>query len=228
MGLSCAKRPKVAAQKAAAPGGRVFCARSRAWLGAGALCLWLAASSVPADTVKLTSAAPVPLAKGIAAAVYLDDWANPAAIVRVRKIYPDHQRMGFFRIGVLPQVVCEDVVLELHNTAQLGETLARVRKSLKPHTGNAVLEMRRVAFVFSPDPQPRLQAGSVRIPESGPWQLVDLTFPADQGPERVGRGRLQVAGPQAGWLSWQSGGQGRSTNLFDLAVGSVNKSRKDP
>lgn len=230
MGISCTQQPGAAARKAAGPGDGAFIARARArlpgcaWLLAGIL--WLAAPSAWADTGKLSGAAPAPLAKGIAAAVYLDDWASPAAIVRVRRIYPDHQRMGFFRIGVLPQVICEDVVLELHSTVQLGQTLARVRKSLKPHTGNAVLELRRVAFVFPPETQPRLQAGAVRIPEAGPWQLVDVAFPAGQAPERAARGRLQVAGPQSGWLSWESGGRGRSTNLFDLAVSANHKSRE--
>jgi len=48
--------------------------------------------------------------------VYLKSESLPVAVFRANRIYHDHQRKGFFRIGGLPLLVLEGLSLELRDT----------------------------------------------------------------------------------------------------------------
>jgi hypothetical protein len=152
--------------------------------------------------------------KGVVLPVYLDFGSKPAALLRAKAIYPDHQRRAFFRIGVLPMLVAEDVTVEVCDPERAAAALAGLRDGLKPHAHGAAIELRRVAFQFPAEPAPRLKAATLRLQDNGQWQLLDFTLQSPTNAPRIPRGRLQITGDHAGRVTWETAGGPAAFNLF--------------
>jgi hypothetical protein len=146
--------------------------------------------------------------------VYLD-FASPAvAVLRADAIYPSHQRWGYFRIGLLPMLACDGVTLEVCDAQKAVEALAGMRENLKSQANGTIVELHQVAIRFLPETTPRLKAATVRLPDKGQWQLSDILLQTGTNVISASRALLQVAGPQAGRLTWQSPAGMLSANLF--------------
>lgn len=145
----------------------------------------------------------------IAIPYYAKGQGSPAAVVRIKKVYTDHQRRGFFRIGLLPVLVAEDVKIEIIQPQETLAALQQARRWLKPTATQKALEWRRVQFFFPAETEPRLEAAKIHLSEAGAWRLtggVVLRHGTNQ--TRQAEATLQVTGPQAGeLLATHQGGQ---------------------
>jgi len=126
-----------------------------------------------------------------------------AAVVRVsiRDARLDHERRGFFKIGLLPRLVAEDVSLEVLEPGSLTEALTRLPGLLRSGGKNLPVELRNLSVSFPGDETPRLTASRVRLAKSTTWNLsgpIAWRSANDQG--RAQQASLCITGPQAGWL----------------------------
>lgn len=149
----------------------------------------------------------------IAIPYYAKGQGSPAAVVRINRIYTDHQRRGFFRIGLLPMLVAEDVRVEVFQPCEALDALQGAKKWLKPASSQA-LEWRNVRFVFPQETAPRLEANKLRLSEDGAWKLTDGVV-VRWGTNETHRSEaiLQVTGTRAGELFLAHGGT-ESLNLL--------------
>jgi hypothetical protein len=132
--------------------------------------------------------------------VYLAFEPKPAALFTAERLYEDHQTKGFFKIGLLPLVVLDQLSLELRDPARLAATLqsAGGRFAVKEELKKAV-EGRDFSLFFAAENSGRLTARRVRLENGAAWRLSEgvLTPPAS-APIPFKRGTLHLTGPQAG------------------------------
>lgn len=135
--------------------------------------------------------------------IYVQGQQQPAAVIRLERTLKDFQTRGFFRIGVLPMVVADGVVIEFRNPAAVAETLARAHAWLKSPGGGRSVELRRVVFLMPEGAGTnRLAAGLVRFGGAGQWQLsAGVSWQTGAGEGHLESALLQVTGPQSGRLS---------------------------
>jgi hypothetical protein len=135
------------------------------------------------------------------------------------RIHEDFQHWGFFRIGALPLLVVEDVRITVTSEQYLANAFADV-DDWRPPTGDfRHLELRQLAIMVRGDDQPRLRAATAKIRPDG---TVGLRTVAVRGPggwrPGIASATLQIAGPDAGRLSWKADGQDREFSLFQTGT----------
>ncbi len=147
--------------------------------------------------------------------IYLASDTQPAAVVRVERIFPDFERRGFFRIGLLPLAVAEGVTLELPADDRWARALAEAQRKLATSAAAERVEMRHVKIVFLPESRPRLEAGRIRLNRDGQWQLLDgVSFQTATGQVQTASARLEVSSLKVGELTWRSGESANVIRLF--------------
>ena len=148
--------------------------------------------------------------QGAAVPLYAQGSSKASTVVRVDRVFMDYQRRGFFRIGLLPVIVLQDVTFEARDPADPFSSLASVQRWLGTRAGQRV-EMRGVKFVFSPTS--RVEAGLARCTADDHWELLNgVRFVS--GTNEIGspRGTLATAGPQRGQVILET--TPRTTNTF--------------
>ena len=138
--------------------------------------------------------------KGAVIGLYSGAEAEPAAVVRLDRVYTDYERKGFFRIGILPIGVMEGVTFELLQPQSVTNGLAQLDHWLGA-TAARRLELRRVSFLVSAPVTNRLETGRVRPAAGGKLALLDgVNFMSGTNQMRAARGVLQITGAQVGQL----------------------------
>jgi hypothetical protein len=182
-------------------------------IGAVALLGWLCLSPVAA----IPQVEPGTV-QDIAIPYYAKGQSSPAAVVRIKRVFTDYQRRGFFRIGLLPTLVAEDVKVEVFEPGQVLAALQGAHKWLKPAAAGKALEWRRARFVFTGDKEPRLEAARVHLGEEGIWRLSDgVVFRSGTNEMRQAAASLQIVGSNAGELQLSSQPP-RSLNLLQIST----------
>ena len=160
--------------------------------------------------------------KGLVMAIYSDSSSKPVATFRAKKVFRSLQRRGFFRIGLLPMLVCDGVVVEFCETEGGTNALMNLPQSLKSQAGGAMIELREVEFRFPADSAPRLKAGIVRLQDNGQSQLLNVDFQSPTKRFQVPSAVLQFSGEHAGQLGWQSPDGIVAINLFTPHISTTN------
>ncbi len=123
--------------------------------------------------------------------VFSNGGGKPSAIVRVGAIHNGFQRRAFFRIGVLPAVVAEDVEIELLEAPGMDGLLSRLRAGLPGMRSTDALEMKRFSIRFSGETEPRLKAKEAHIDSDGSLRLSGCTILDASGQwQSIGSGKL--------------------------------------
>ncbi len=148
-------------------------------------------------------------ATGVSLPLFGADRTMPAATVKIQHLGIGAQRKGFFRIGVLPQVVANDVRI-IFQKAEAG-ALADLPATLEVLTKCSELELTDVKFLAPGATEPCLTASAVRLDGSGVWQLTNAA--ASAGPSAA-RARLYVTGEKAGEVTFGEKGTGAKYQLF--------------
>lgn len=68
---------------------------------------------------------------------YAAGQSEAVAVLRVEHVFRDHERRGFFRIGLLPLLVGEGVRLEFRDAGVAARELDRVRQGVESHKPTA-------------------------------------------------------------------------------------------
>ena len=101
--------------------------------------------------------------RGAVLAFYSKETGERYAVVRIKRVYQDYQRHAFFRIGLLPVAVAEEVRIECQDPARLALTLAKLRDHLIHVSSKAPIEFRQFKLVCPSGKTLQLEAGRVRF-----------------------------------------------------------------
>jgi hypothetical protein len=146
---------------------------------------------------------------------YSPEGGAPVAVVRVGRFWQDHERKGFFRIGMLPLLVADGVLVEVRDERQFRDVLANIQARFSSLKQSAPLELRHVEFRFPEELGPRLKADVVRFEPGGTWVLFgNVRFGIPEQSHQVHRAQLMVTGEEAGRLRLTTSGSHQVTNLF--------------
>jgi hypothetical protein len=155
--------------------------------------------------------------KKILLPIYVEKEPSPVALIEVGSIGMDFQTQGFFRIGLLPLLVFEDVAIEILRPASAAAALAGIDHWLSGHKAGRAMELRRVCIQVDGPTTNTLEAAVARLGDGGQWQLssgVKFRRPGWEHADR--RARLQFTGSQAGLILWS--GQRETNHLFATAI----------
>lgn len=182
----------------------------------GLCCLWFGVVGVGAQTGSRARGAILP--------IYLDREPTPAAVVRVDEIYTQYQRRGFFRIGLLPQLVAKGVTLELGQTAQMTNALRTFRPQLFAVHGSDPFLCCGIKVRRQNDSRLLLQAQSLKFNDQGQWELTDGNLHG----LHFDRATLQPTGPSAGRVVCQTEHQTSARNLFEPTANPPDPGNRNP
>jgi hypothetical protein len=132
--------------------------------------------------------------------IFIAPEQRPSAVLRVHRIYADYERRGFFRIGVLPIAVMEEVSFDVRQPDLAAKSLAELHRWIGTPTAKH-LELRQVTFRVAAGVTNCLEVGRIRADPGGKWQLLDgVCFKSGNKELQAAGGTLQVTGAQTGQL----------------------------
>jgi hypothetical protein len=152
------------------------------------------------------------LAKGMLTA-FSDEAGNPLAVVRADRVILDHERVGFFRIGVLPMIVIKGAEIEILLLERLAPQMQQIHLHFSQNGARAV-EFRKAAFRFPQDKSPRLSAKCIRSTSDGVWNLHSGVVVDSGRLFEFEEANLQVTGPRPGILTIKFRGTTKDIDLL--------------
>ena len=137
------------------------------------------------------------------------------AQVHTVRLFTDYERRGFFRIGLLPILVAENVKIQIQSADCLTNAMLALHSWNQPPVGVRRLKLRNLEIKLFGEKQPRLSAASARVGQDGTLELSTISVFNDTGQQTfIPKAALQVGGSSAGWLRWNFDGQPQNTFLF--------------
>lgn len=135
--------------------------------------------------------------------------------IQARRLRLDHERRGFFRIGVLPIFVAEDVRIQIASPDYLSRVLPAVEICRPSESVARRVEIRHLGISFLDKKFPRLNAAVARPQASGSLELTDVCL--IQGAEiskHIPHAVLWMSGQDTGKITWNTQGHHHETSLF--------------
>ena len=143
------------------------------------------------------------------------DGLTPVTQVHTARLFVDYERRGFFRIGLLPMLVAENVQVQIRSADCLTNGLLALHSWNQLSAGVRRLELRNLEIGLFGEKQPRLSATSAHAGQDGILELLNVSvFSATGQQTSIPNANLQVAGPSAGWLRWNFDGHPQELFLF--------------
>lgn len=140
---------------------------------------------------------------------------KPVAVVRVERICREYKRHGFFRIGLLPQVIAEGVIFEVRRPDQMTNVLRELPSRLFAIHNEGAVEIRGMTLRSEGDLTPLLYARSLLFNQAGHWQLRDgILSKAGMAPIPFARATLEPTGPATGRFCCATANSTVTLNLF--------------
>jgi hypothetical protein len=135
--------------------------------------------------------------------------------IHASRVFEDFQRWGFFRIGALPLLVAENVRITVQSEQYLTNAFADLDGWRPPGDRFRRFEVRNLEITIRGENQPLLRVASARIGAAGVVNLKAVAVRGLNGWQPViPTATLQVSGPAAGWLSWNSGARRQQCFIF--------------
>jgi hypothetical protein len=138
--------------------------------------------------------------------------------IHATRLFTDYEHRGFFRIGLLPIPVAENVQIQIKSADCLTNATLGLHPWNQPSVGVRRLELRNLEIKLLGEKQPRLSAVTARVGQDGALELSTVSvFSATGQQTSIPKATLQVAGSSAGWLHWNFDGQPQDVFLFKPA-----------
>lgn len=145
---------------------------------------------------------------------------QPIVKVRAARIFVDHEKFGFFRVGLAPLAVIQGVRVEIESAGRLTNALDALNSWNDSSGSRRHLEFRDLEISLLGESESRLHAATARVNASGALELFQVVA-AGGPPLPIARATLEVTGPTAGSLRWRDGQQDRE--LFVLKPSEKSK-----
>lgn len=110
--------------------------------------------------------------EGMVFPIYTRPSPEPESILSVSNIHLDFQRKGFFKIGMMPVLVLDGVVLSLRNTNILSSNMTQFSHWIQQDKAKR-FELRNFVLRNETSKTNLLEAGVVRFLPDGGWQLAN-------------------------------------------------------
>ena len=144
-----------------------------------------------------------------------ENFTLKVAQIHTARFFTDFEKHGFFRIGLLPIPVAEDVQIEIRSVDCLTNALSGANFGNQPSLGVRRFELRNLEIKSFDEKQPRLSARLARIGRDGTLELSDVSITSGTGEQTfIPKAILQITNPSVGWMSWNSGGRPQGRFLF--------------
>jgi len=158
------------------------------------------------------------------AVIYAEGKLQPEAVITIRSARRGHRRQGFYRIGLLPALLVEDVTVEVRDPETVRDALQATEARLKALGHGSLLELRRIEVRLAGQSDTKLSAKSLLLGSSSVWQLRgDVRLETSMTVFASERAALTVTGRDAGRLDFETDGGKRTFNLFG-----PNRSKSQP
>ena len=193
-------------------------------MGGGRLLFLMVSTFLPFQWV---AAAAGDLASDVTLPEYSSHGLSVTGQVQVGRLFIDHKRWGFFRIGALPLLVAENVRVQIQSEEYFTNGLDDLDLSSwrQLAKGAARQELRQLEINVAGEKEPRLRAAVASIGPDGEAIMSAVTILEPAGSLlSLRKATLQISGPSAGQLSWNAGGH--PEKRFPLAI--QNPSIKTP
>ncbi len=149
-------------------------------------------------------------ANGIITAFYDSSNSAPAIIFRANKLYTDYEHIGFFRIGVLPIVVIEDLTIELNRPESITGIITNLHSWIGKEATSRI-EIRKIKILVLNDTTNYLQSGRAKFISNHSCELLDGVS--------VSAGNIQILAPSA---KLQLSDKGQGMIIFDTYPPTTN------
>jgi hypothetical protein len=128
--------------------------------------------------------------------------------IHITRTYMDHEKWGFFKIGLIPVQVVDGVDLQIHSADSLTNALTFINSGHLSAAAQRHLELRKLEISLLGEKEPRLGADTASIVRPGALQLSHVSVSNGGEAISIPGATLQVTGPDCGCLRWNSpGGQ---------------------
>ena len=162
--------------------------------------------------------------KGVTVPIYTDGQPQAVAVLKVKRIFRENRKLGFFRVKLMPTMVGEEVRLEFRQATVDAAVLAQVYALVLRLAEGSGFELRSVSFSFAGESAPRLEARQVHSQSAAARRNSTHHHPAlvlEDATLRLGgrewhwpRALLHMAGPEAARLEVESRRAGATFDLF--------------
>jgi hypothetical protein len=138
-----------------------------------------------------------------------------AGRIHITRAYIDHERFGFFRLGMAPVPVVDGVQIQIRSAGSLTNVLQSFGSSSMSSDKLRHLEFRNVEISLLTDKSPRLRAQKARLDQANVLELSHVSVSdASQNAVTISKANLQVSGPNCGLLSWNDSGTAKELPVF--------------
>jgi len=143
------------------------------------------------------------------------DGAQVIAKAHATRVFVDHEKWGFLRVGLLPLAVVQGVQIQIQSASFLTNALADLNSLNLSSANLRHLEFRDLEISLLGETKPRLRAATARVSSSGTLKLTRVSVVGSGGRTvSIAEATLQISGPAAGSLRWRDGE--KETDLFVL------------
>jgi len=181
------------------------------------LAIWLALIGTPLFAAP--TLAPVKVvgvsAEDVTFSEYSSKDLSMIAQVHTVRLFKDFEHRGFFRIGLLPVPVAENVEIKIRSADYMTNALSGIHFWDEPSLAVRRIEFRNLEIKSFDENQPHLSARLGRFGQDGTLELSNVSITSGTGGQTsIPKAILQISNPSAGWVSWNSGGRQQRFLLF--------------
>lgn len=158
--------------------------------------------------------------KGLVVPIYVAGHNQAAVVVRIDQVHQEYRRRAFFRIGLLPMMVGEKVIVELRdNSAQGLAALTDANRILGTKVVHESIELRQVEFSCPKATASTLRVGRINFSAGGDWILSDgVLRRGDKEDWLSATGILRMTGSHRGEVEWSSPKGEHHLGIYQLLV----------
>ena len=143
------------------------------------------------------------------------DDAQPIIKIQAARIFEDHERFGFFRLGLAPLAVLQSVQIQTASANRLTNALASLNAWRCAARDLRRLEIRDLEISLFGEKEPRLRAATARPNAAGALELSKVSLAG--GPTLpIPKATLPMTGPTAGRLRWREGAIEKEADFLAL------------
>jgi hypothetical protein len=125
------------------------------------------------------------------------------ARVHVDRVFPDYEKLGFFRVSLFPLAVIEGARAQVFSAAYLTNAIERMNSLNRSARGARHVELRQLEICLFDEKDPRLRAAQARIKSPGVLELSGMRL--RDSSNTIAKATLQISGSAAGHLRWRDG-----------------------